>query len=145
VKIKIEVDTTPPPGFLTEEKLLLKPFSFYVRCYALPDLFAGKIHALLFRKWKQRVKGRDWYDMEWYIKKGVRMNLSHFTQRAIESGDIQQKELGKEEFLKLMRERIESVSIDAVKEDAGRFISDARKMDLWSKHYFMDLMEHIEI
>jgi len=64
IKIKIEVDTKPPLGFETEEKLLLRPFSFYVKCFALPDLFAGKMHALLFRKWGKNVKGRDWYEME---------------------------------------------------------------------------------
>lgn len=64
LKIKLEVDRKPPLGFDTEEKLLLRPFSFYVKCFSLPDLFAGKMHALLFRKWKQRVKGRDWYDLE---------------------------------------------------------------------------------
>ena len=37
------------------------------RCLTLPHLFAGKIHALVFRNWKQRVKGRDWYDFEWYV------------------------------------------------------------------------------
>ena len=74
IKIKIEVDTVPPLGFETEEKLLLRPFSFYVKCFTLPYLFAGKIHALLFRKWKENVKGRDWYDFEWYVKKGVAMN-----------------------------------------------------------------------
>ncbi len=62
IKIKIEVDTDPPPGFNTEHKLLLMPFSFMVRCYSLPDLYAGKIHALLFRAWRNRIKGRDWYD-----------------------------------------------------------------------------------
>ena len=64
IKIKLEVDTKPPQGFMTEEKLLIKPFSFYVKCFTLPDLFAGKMHALLFRKWKDRVKGRDWFDLE---------------------------------------------------------------------------------
>ena len=82
VKIKIEVDRTPPLGYNTEEKLLLKPFSFYVKCFTLSSLFAGKMHALLFRKWKTRVKGRDWYDLEWYIKKGVPLDLSHFMARA---------------------------------------------------------------
>jgi predicted nucleotidyltransferase component of viral defense system len=71
IKIKIEVDKRPPLGFNTEEKLLTQPFSFYVKCFTLPDLFAGKMHALLFRKWQNNVKGRDWYDMEWYIKKGT--------------------------------------------------------------------------
>ena len=45
IKVKIELDTDPPLVFETEQKLLLKPFSFMVRCVTLPDLFAGKIHA----------------------------------------------------------------------------------------------------
>jgi len=75
IKIKIEVDTDPPLNFETENLLLSKPFSFYVNCFTLPNLFAGKMHALLFRKWKNRVKGKDWYDMEWYIRNGVELNL----------------------------------------------------------------------
>jgi predicted nucleotidyltransferase component of viral defense system len=145
IKIKIEIDTAPPPGFLTEEKLLLKPFSFYVRCYQLPDLFAGKIHALLFRKWKQRVKGRDWYDMEWYIRKGVRLNKTHFIQRAIDSNDLSTNEMSNEEFLELLRVKIESTSINAIKEDVVRFIDDENKLTIWSKQYFLDLIERIKL
>lgn len=145
IKIKIEIDTAPPPGFLTEEKLLLKPFSFYVRCYQLPDLFAGKIHALLFRKWKQRVKGRDWYDMEWYIRKGVRLNKTHFIQRAIDSNDLSTKEISNAEFLELLRVKIESTSINAIKEDVVRFIDDENKLTIWSKQYFLDLIERIKL
>jgi len=145
IKIKIEIDTAPPQGFLTEEKLLLKPFSFYVRCYQLPDLFAGKMHALLFRKWKQRVKGRDWYDMEWYIRKGVRFNKKHFIQRALDSNDLSIKEISNAEFLQLLREKIEATSIDAVNEDVIRFIDDEDKLSIWSKDYFLDLIERIKL
>ena len=67
IKIKIEVDTCPPLNFYTEQKLSLLPFSFMTRCFTLPDLFAGKMHALVYRAWKNRVKGRDWYDFEWYV------------------------------------------------------------------------------
>jgi predicted nucleotidyltransferase component of viral defense system len=49
IKIKIEVDKRPPLGFDTEEKLLIQPFSFYVKCFSLPDLFAGKMHAFQIR------------------------------------------------------------------------------------------------
>ena len=59
IKIKIEVDTCPPLNFKTEQKLLLQPYSFMTRCFTLPDLFAGKMHALVYRVWKNRVKGRD--------------------------------------------------------------------------------------
>jgi hypothetical protein len=49
LKIKIEVDTDPPPGFVTENKFILQPIPFSVRTFVLPDLFAGKMHAVLCR------------------------------------------------------------------------------------------------
>lgn len=139
IKIKLEVDKKPPLGFQTEEKLLLKPFSFYTKCYQLPDLFAGKMHALLFRKWVNRVKGRDWYDMEWYIKKNIPLNLAHLTARAIDSGDWKEETMSKEDFFKLLDERINTVSMEQVKSDVLPFIKDYYKLDIWSKKYFADI------
>ena len=143
IKIKLEVDTHPPSGFTTEEKLLLKPFSFYVKCFTPPDLFAGKMHALLFRKWKSRVKGRDWYDMEWYIKKGVPLNLGHFLVRARESGDWKEPTITREQFMDLLRTRVSEVSVKNVKEDVVRFIRDGKALDIWSEKYFLDLVNNI--
>ena len=145
IKIKIEVDTVPPIGFETEEKLLLRPFSFYVKCFTLPCLFAGKLHALLFRKWKENVKGRDWYDFEWYVKKGVAMNLKHFVERAHDSGDLDEEKLTEQQFRKLLTNRINSVDMEKVKADAIRFIPDGSKLDIWSKKYFNDLSGHFKL
>ncbi|MFO0507865.1 MAG: nucleotidyl transferase AbiEii/AbiGii toxin family protein [bacterium] len=143
IQIKIEVDTHPPLGFETEEKLLLKPFSFYVKCFKLPDLFAGKMHALLFRKWKQRVKGRDWYDMEWYIKKGVPLHLYHFLLRARNSGDWDEKTITQNKFTQLIEDKITNVSFKAIREDIVRFIRDDKALEIWSADYFGDLIEKI--
>ena len=144
IKIKLEVDREPPLGFATEEKLLLRPFSFYVKCFSLPDLFAGKMHALLFRNWKQRVKGRDWYDLEWYIKKGVPLHVKHFLIRARDSGNWSESAISKEQIQALLRQKIETVSFDRIKEDIIRFIPDARVLDIWSPQYFKDLVERIK-
>ena len=92
LKIKLEVDTDPPPGFATETKYLLQPIPFAVRAYALPDLFAGKMHAVLCRKWKTRVKGRDWYDLVWYAAHHPQLHLSHLEQRMRQSGHWKNKE-----------------------------------------------------
>ncbi|MBI5373251.1 MAG: nucleotidyl transferase AbiEii/AbiGii toxin family protein [Sphingobacteriales bacterium] len=143
IKIKLEVDTLPPPGFETEEKLSLKPFSFYTKCFTLPDLFAGKMHALLFRKWKGRVKGRDWFDMEWYIQKGVPLHLDHFLQRAIDSGDWHKTAISEKQFKQLLRDKIKAVSFKAVREDIIRFIPDAEVLEIWSPEYFSDLADKI--
>lgn len=141
IKIKIEIDRLPPLGFTTEEKLLIRPYSFYVKCFTMPSLFAGKLHALLFRKWKSRVKGRDWYDMEWYIRKGVPLNMHHFLQRAKETNDWTEDQISQEQILQLLITKIESVAFDSVKEDVVRFIADNKKLAIWSPNYFKDLIQ----
>jgi predicted nucleotidyltransferase component of viral defense system len=141
IKIKLEIDTNPPLGFETENLLLTKPFSFYVNSYKLPYLFAGKMHALLFRKWKNRVKGRDWYDLEWYIKSGVEINLSHFCLRANESGDWEEDSISKNQLIVLVKQKIESVNFNYIKDDIIRFIPNPEVLEIWSASYFTQLVE----
>ncbi|MCO5231233.1 MAG: nucleotidyl transferase AbiEii/AbiGii toxin family protein [Chitinophagales bacterium] len=145
LKIKIEVDTKPPLGFETEEKLLLKPYSFYVKCFVLEDLFAGKMHALLFRKWGNNVKGRDWYDLEWYIRKGVNLNLQHFLSRAKDSSDWKNETISEIEFIDLLTKRIENLNIVIAKKDVERFIHHPKGLNIWSKQYFLDLIKMLKI
>lgn len=144
IKIKIEIDCVPPLEFDTEEKLLVRPFSFYVNCFELSSLFAGKLHALLFRKWKNRVKGRDWYDMEWYIRKGVALNMNHFLLRAIETTDWKEDHISEAQLLDLLNQKINSVSFKAVKEDVRKFIKDDQQLEIWSATYFIDLVERMK-
>ena len=144
IKIKIEIDRVPPLGFETEEKLLVRPFSFYVNCFSLPSLFAGKLHALLFRKWKNRVKGRDWYDMEWYIRKGVPLNIPHFLLRARETKDWNEETINKEQVLELLKDKIHSVSFDSVKDDVRKFIRNDEQLAIWNADYFKDLIQKMK-
>ena len=143
IKIKLEVDTNPPLGFATEEKLLLRPFSFYTKCFAAPDLFAGKMHALLFRKWKGRIKGRDWFDMEWYVKSNIPLHLEHFVSRSIQSGDWKKETVSREQFTQLLNDKIDKVSMDDIKEDIVRFIPDDQPLEIWSRDYFKELAKRI--
>ena len=133
------MDTDPPGGFATEEKLLVQPYSFYVQCYALPDLFAGKMHALLFRRWKNRVKGRDWFDFEWYVQNATPLNLRHLEERARQSGDWQTGELTRDDFFQLLRERIQMLDVNLAKRDVQPFVRSTKVLDIWSSFYFQDL------
>jgi predicted nucleotidyltransferase component of viral defense system len=144
IKIKLEVDRNPPLHFSTEEKLLVRPFSFYVKCFSQSSLFAGKMHALLYRKWKSRVKGRDWYDLEWYIKNGIALDVQHFCQRANESGDWKKKTITADQIKVLLRAKIAEVSFDNIREDVLRFVKDERGLDIWSTTYFNDLIEKMK-
>jgi len=144
IKIRFEVDTNPPLGFETEEKLLLQPFSFYVKCFSLKDLYAGKMHALLFRNWKTRVKGRDWYDFEWYVRNNCSLNLDHLNMRAEQSNSLYDKKyFTKELFLQTLKEKIDILDVESAKEDTKRFIKDDKVLDIWSKDYFSLLADKI--
>ena len=140
IKIKIEVDTMPPSNFTTEYKLLLQPKSFMTRCVSLPDLFAGKIHALVFRAWKTRVKGRDWYDFEWYVRNGVSLNFDHLRERIIQFNGIS---FTKETFMDALRERLAGVDINLVKADVLPFLNNPAETDIWSNDYFLQLADRI--
>ena len=141
IRIKIEVDTCPPLGFVTEQKLLLNPFSFMTRCFALPDLFAGKMHALVFRSWKSRVKGRDWYDFEWFVRKGIKLNFSHLQARMKQFNDA---EMSWEQFMVKLKERLAGTDIEMVKRDILPFVKNPGELEIWSNDYFVQLADLIQ-
>ena len=141
IKVKIEVDTAPPLKFATEQKLSLQPKSFMTRCVALPDLFAGKMSALAFRAWKTRVKGRDWYDFEWYVRNGIPLGWDHLQERIRQSTG---QEMTLEQFQAALRERLGGTDIDLVKKDVLPFINDPHELDIWSNSYFLQLADKIK-
>ena len=141
IKIKIEVDTQPPLNFRTEQKLLLQPHSFMTRCFTLPDLFAGKMHALVYRGWKNRMKGRDWYDFEWYVRHNVPLDFAHLTERVRQFNN---EEIGREAFMAQLKDRLASANINQVKNDVLPFVRNPKELDIWSNDYFVQLADMVK-
>lgn len=138
IKIKIEVDTQPPLNFRTEQKLLLQPHSFMTRCFTLPDLFAGKMHALVYRGWKNRVKGRDWYDFEWYVRHNVPLDFAYLAERIRQFNN---EEIGQAAFMAQLKDRLASTNINQVKNDVLPFVRNPKELDIWSNDYFVQLAD----
>ncbi len=145
ISIKIEVDTTPPLQFETETRLLFLPFSCMVKCFTRPCLFAGKMHALLFRAWKNRVKGRDWFDFEWYVRHGIPLDFRHFCERARQSHPENETVLSLEGFRSLLSEKIRALNINDVRDEVRPFLRDTRCMDIWSNEYFQELARNMTL
>jgi len=146
LRIKVEIDTDPPGGFETETRFLITPIPFSVRLYKKEFLFAGKMHALLFRNWKNRVKGRDWYDWVWYSARGTSLSLSHLEARMRQSGHWSGNDpLSQTYFLELLRERISSLDVELAKKDVTDFLRDKDSVAVWSKAFFNQLAENIQI
>ena len=146
IRIKLEIDTDPPPGAATEMLTRLVPTPHQVRVYDLPSLFAGKLHAVLCRNWKSRVKGRDFYDLVWYVGRRVPLNLAHLEARMRQSGDGSlETPLDAHSLRKRLEERFASIRFDQAKEDIAPFLKDPRELSLWSERFFMDLIPLIQI
>jgi len=146
VTIKLEVDTDPPPGFETEMRYLFRPIPFAVRTYAMPDMLAGKMHAALCRGWKNRVKGRDWYDLAWYAGHAPEVHLSHLEQRMRQSGHWRETTpLTEAVWRQLMAERIATLDIDQAREEVDRFVADPRSLEIWSAAFFISVINQIRV
>ena len=145
VRIRIELDTDPPSLAAYEVLTLLTPIPFQVRLFDLPCLFAGKLHAVLCRDWKSRVKGRDFSDFIWYLGRRIPCNVRHLQARMTQTSHWQQsRELEISQLRQLLRQRFQQVDFDQAKRDIRPFIRDEAELDLWDSAFFQSLVERIE-
>ena len=145
MKIKFEVDTDNPKGGRTETKFRLLPAPYQVRVFGESTLFAGKIHAIICRNYKNHVKGRDYYDYLFYIGKGSAFNLEYLENKLKSTEAIAQNEkltLGK--VKEMLKARFETVDYESAKEDVSNFIHDKSGLSLWKKELFLVTLDELK-
>ena len=98
------------------------------------------MHALVYRAWKNRVKGRDWYDFEWYVRHNVPLDFAHLTERCRQ---LNNEEITPETFKTKLLERLATADIKQVKADVLPFVRNPKELDIWSTDYFIQLAEMI--
>jgi len=144
IKIKIEIDTQPPSGAVFDMKTLLFPIPFQVRIFSLPDLFAGKLHAIICRQWKNRVKGRDYYDLIWFVSQNVPCRFEYLKNKLVQTNKWDKKEkLTKKCLIEILKEQFKSVDFQKAKNDVRPFIKDQQELSLWSCDFFSKIVENI--
>ncbi|MBD3419337.1 MAG: nucleotidyl transferase AbiEii/AbiGii toxin family protein [Chitinivibrionales bacterium] len=144
LKIKMEVDTDPPGSAGSEVSFLYRPQAFSIRTYDLPSMFAGKLHAAIARAWQTRVKGRDWYDLVWFVSRETPASLSHLRARLIQTGHISANALWDDSHARAMLlEKINRLDIQAARSDVLPFLKDPSAVNVWSREFFRDLVGRI--
>ena len=144
VKIKFEVDTNPPPFAGYEKQYRLLPIPYEVQLYDAPSLFAGKIHAVLCRGWKNRIKGRDLYDFVFYVSRKIPVNLSHLNARLADSGFIPDgTSLTIQNIKEALCDRFASIDYSNAKRDVLPFIRNSASVDVWSEDFFTRITRNI--
>ena len=140
VRIRVDIDTDPPPLAEYEVLTLLAPIPFQVRLFTLPCLFAGKLHAILCRNWKERIKGRDFYDFIWYLGRQIPCHLRHLQARMTQTGHWEQADdLTAAHLRHLLRQRFGQVDFERARSDVRPFIRDQAELELWDADFFRSL------
>ena len=150
IKIKLEIDQEPAIGFTSDLKYHLHPIPFSIKTMTLPSLFAGKMHALLCRTLRTNIKGRDWYDLIWFVKNNIPCGLYYLKNKMVQTGHFDLSEvLDKEKVVELLSEKIKGVDFSMAKKDVEPFLKNSRQkdeLDLWSSKFFDDyLIQKIDV
>lgn len=144
IKIKFEVDVNPPAYATCERKYRLLPAPYEVNMYDESSLFAGKVHAVICRAWKNRIKGRDLYDYVFYLARKTPVNLQHLRERLIQSGYItDETECGIEDVKKMLVSRFDNINYEQAKQDVEPFIRDTTALDIWSADFLKQITENL--
>ena len=145
IKIKFEVDTNPPASASFERRYRLLPLPYEVMLYDMPSLFAGKVHAVICRAWKSRIKGRDLYDYVFFLSKRVRLNTEHLKARLVQSGVWNDEDyFSVEDAKRLLCERFETIDYQQAKEDVIPFLKNSASLDMWSADFFLQITEGLK-
>jgi len=135
--IKFEVDQHPPSGYNTQLTMISKEFLTAINHFDLPSLYAGKLHAVLCRKY---TKGRDYYDLIWYLGRNITPNFD-FLNNAIEQTEDHKYTINPDNFHTILIGKINSTDFEKVKYDVTPFLMDPKEVKYFEKAFFISLLQ----
>lgn len=145
IKIKFEIDVNPPSYAAFERKYRLIPLPYEVNLYDEASLFAGKIHAVIGRSWRNRIKGRDLYDYVFYLSRNTEVNIRHLQARLIQSGHFADTQMLTLDGVKqLLCERFTEIDFEQAKADVLPFIKDTTLINLWGADFFQQITAELK-
>ena len=143
-KIKFEIDVDNPLGGQTETKYRMLPSPYEVKVFDEATLFAGKIHAILCREYKEHVKGRDFYDYLFYIGKGSKFNFKYLENKLKNTGKISEDTVLTLEIVKnMLRDKFNEVNYESAKEDVSKFIQNTEDLKFWGPNLFISTLDEL--
>jgi len=126
LSIKIDIDTNPPAGGNTVNKLINKTYMFSVIHFDLASMFATKLHACFYRTY---IKGSDWYDFIWYLSKKIKPNYL-FLNNAIKQTQGHNPKIDKNNLKTFLLDKIQEINFELAKKDVERFLEDKSELKL---------------
>ena len=129
ISIKLEIDSNPPSGWNMASTYINRMYTMTLAHYDVESLYGSKLHAIFFRTY---IKGRDFYDLLWYLGKKIKPNLLILNNAAKQAQGVDM-EINENNFNQLLLERLRKVDFADVKKDVQKFLEDPKELA------FMDL------
>lgn len=143
ISIKIEAETQIFKSSKLEIKNIYLPVLGKITCYDAPTLFAGKLCAILYRSWGKRVKGRDYFDLYFYLAKKEKINFNYLNEKALASGKIKP---GEEMDLNVLKakliEKLQTINYEQAKRDFASFVNDENYISFVDKEALIELIKN---
>lgn len=139
LSIKVEMDTCPPAGAGLETRVIRRFELLNLLHYDPSSLLAGKLHAILMRKY---TKGRDLYDLAWYLSDphwpspNIELLNNALVQTGWSAAPVQLST-----WAQTVGSHLEKVDWDAAVQDVSPFLEREKDRSLVSKAVLMDLLK----
>ncbi len=136
--IKIEIDVNPPKGAVLTTQIVNRYFLISFLSYDTASLFAGKLHALLSRKY---TKGRDFFDVGWYLSKWRNLEPNILLLRnALKQTAWKGIMPTKENWRPLISDVVQKANWSRVREDVQNFLENPKDLDILAKENILSLL-----
>jgi len=144
IKVKFEIDTDPPAGAGFERRFLLSPYPCEISTFDTGSLYAGKVHAVLCRNWGHRFKGRDLYDLVFYVSRNIPLNLESLRNRLVQTGTLgDDADLTLADVKDMLLRKMDEVDFETAKSDVIPFIRDEKSLAIWGREFFADVVSRM--
>jgi predicted nucleotidyltransferase component of viral defense system len=132
ITIKFEIDTSPPLGFNTIYSSFIDPFVFGINHFDKSSLMSGKLNAIFTRKYQ---KGRDYYDLLWYLINGIEPN-SNLLHASLKQSNNHNAKNWKQE----LTEKLNNTNFKKIQEDLLPFLIFKNEVMSINKEQFSKLL-----
>lgn len=140
LSIKFEIDTNPPKDWKTETMLINKTYLLQITSFNLSSMFATKLHACFFRKY---TKGRDFYDLVWYLSKRIKPNIK-LLNNAIYQTEKKKLNITESNYIDFIIEQIEKRDFKLIQKDVEKFLFDMNELNLLTKDFIISLCNNLK-
>lgn len=143
--VKVEMSNLTKHATVQKTPLVRHGQAMVIQHFDLPSLMAGKMVACIEREWRKGkpvgtdIKGRDFYDLIWYMNKGVSPNLE-----VLKHGGEQSYTL--DSAWKALEKKVSKIKTDELKFDLKSFVPNGVYLDNWLDNfqdYFLRLRKNI--